>query len=94
MVLKSLNSTTIRIQWSAPLRPNGIITYYTIYINGFPFLNVKATSGTHSTSVGGFSPNQALRVRISASTEAGEGPQTASKMVTTHGSGNGYQMVF
>ena len=87
MNLKTLNSTAIRIQWDPPLTPNGIIILYTVYINGIPIWNVRGSYGTQSTSVGGFTPYQVLRVSLSASTSVGEGPRTASQTVTTHESG-------
>ena len=83
----TLNSTAIHIQWDHPLTSNGIIIFYTIYINGVPLLNITATSDTQNTSVGGFTPYQTVNVRISASTEAGEGPLTVVHTVTTHETG-------
>ena len=84
VIVVPLNSTTIKIQWSPPLIPNSIITFYTIYINDMPVLNV---SGQNSSVVGGFAPHQLLYVRLSASTEVGEGPWSECHSVTTHESG-------
>ena len=89
VIVQILNSTAIHIQWDPLLTPNGIITHYTIYINnGNPPLNVDATSDDlQHVSVGGFSPDQGVTVRLSASTTAGEGPKTASQSVTTDEAG-------
>ena len=83
----TMNSTAIHIQWDPPLTPNGIIIFYTIYINGVPLLNIIATSGSQNTSMGSFCPNDLVNVRLSASTEAGEGPLTVVHTATTHETG-------
>ena len=84
VILSTLNSTAVHIQWDPPLTPNGIIIHYTVYINDIQLRNVH---GTQSTSVGGFSPDQTVIVRVSASTTAGEGPLIAPLSVTTHETG-------
>ena len=83
----TMNTTAIHIQWDPPLTPNGIIIFYTIYINGVALLNITATSGSQNSSVGGFTPYQTVNVSISASTEAGEGPLTVVHTATTHETG-------
>ena len=87
IIVGTLNVTAIHIQWSPPLTPNGIIIFYTIYINDIPLLNVSAGSGIQNISVGGFFPHQMLNVRLSASTKAGEGLLTEPYNITTHESG-------
>ena len=88
MTVTILSSTTVHVQWNPPLTPNGVIVFYTIYVNGAPKLNVTAIAGVQSSPVDGFSPNQMLRITLSASTKMGEGPQTVPHTVTTHESGN------
>ena len=83
MLVAALNSSTISVQWRPPLTPNGIIVFYTIYINDHPVLNVS----DHSCFVGGFSPNETVIVSISASTKIGEGPLSEQTGVTTHETG-------
>ena len=87
VIVNTLNSTAIHIQWSPPFTPNGIIIFYTVYIDGSPVLNISATNGTQDSTIGDFLPNQRLDVRLSASTEVGEGPLTVTHSVTTHESG-------
>ena len=87
LAVDSLNSTAIHVEWSPPLIPNGVIIFYTIYINDAPVLNITATDGTQNASVGGLSPNQMVHVSVSASTSIGEGPLTVPQSVVTHESG-------
>ncbi|CAI8013001.1 Phosphatidylinositol phosphatase PTPRQ, partial [Geodia barretti] len=87
VIVNTLNSTAVHIQWSPPFTPNGIIIFYTVYIDGSPVLNISATNGTQDSTIGDFLPNQRLDVRLSASTEVGEGPLTVTHSVTTHESG-------
>lgn len=82
-----VNSTAIKIGWSPPENPNGIIIYYTIYINGIPTLNISATVGRQSAVMEGLSPYQQVNVSLSASTSAGEGPVSLQETVTTHETG-------
>ena len=87
MNVNTLNSTAIHIQWSPPFTHNGIIIFYTIYIDGISVLNISATNGTQDSTIGDFLPNQRLDVHLSASTKVGEGPLTVTQSVTTNESG-------
>ncbi|CAI8005527.1 Phosphatidylinositol phosphatase PTPRQ [Geodia barretti] len=82
IMVNSLNSTAILIQWSPPHIPNGIILFYTIYINDSITFNIIAAY-QNSFMFGWLSPYQLLNVRLSASTKVGEGPLTESQSVTT-----------
>lgn len=45
-VVNALNDTSIRVSWVEPLRPNGQITAYFIYVNGLkidPKLSLPAS---------------------------------------------------
>ncbi|CAI8005516.1 Receptor-type tyrosine-protein phosphatase F [Geodia barretti] len=86
IMVNSLNSTAILIQWSPPHIPNGIILFYTIYINDSITFNIIAAY-QNSFMFGWLSPYQLLNVRLSASTKVGEGPLTESQSVTTDESG-------
>ena len=81
--MATLNSTAISVQWSPPLTPNGVILFYTVYISDYPVLNVSNTSCV----LGDFSPYEVVSVRVSASTQVGEGPQSEQSSVTTHKTG-------
>ena len=83
LLVATLNSTAISVQWEPPLTPNGIIIFYTIYINDCPVLNVS----NHSCLLDGFSPYEVVNVSVSASTKTGEGPQSEQRSETTHETG-------
>ena len=69
----SRDSSSVVVSWQEPAEPNGQITHYTVYVNG---------SGTRTSgpvlmhTISGLSPAQLVHVRVSASTQAGEGPQS------------------
>ena len=79
------------MQWSPPLTPNGVVIFYTIYINGNAAYNITTNESSYNIvqnfTVVGLSPNQLVYVRVSASTKIGEGPLTEQQSVTTHESG-------
>ena len=83
LLVATLNSTAISVQWEPPLTPNGIIIFYTAYINDYPVLNVS----NHSCLLDGFSPYEVVNVSVSASTKIGEGPQSEQRSETTHETG-------
>lgn len=87
MIVSVVNSTAIEVEWSPPETPNGVIIYYTIYINAIPTLNISARVGNQSAVMEGLSPHQQVNVSISASTSAGEGPVSPQETVTTHETG-------
>ena len=81
-----LNSTAIKVEWSPPQIPNGVIIHYTIYINDIA-INISATSGDQSTVVNELAAFTTVNVSVSASTKIGEGPVSLQHNVTTHESG-------
>ena len=69
------DSSSVVVSWQEPAEPNGRITHYTVYVNGSA--DGSRTSGPVLTlTISGLSPAQLVRVRVSASTLAGEGPQS------------------
>ena len=69
------DSSSVVVSWREPEEPNGRIIHYTVYVNAS--VDGAMTSGpvlTHTIS--DLSPAQLVRVRVSASTQAGEGPQS------------------
>lgn len=42
-----VNSSTVRVLWFPPLRPNGAITAYSIYVNGRHQDSVDNSSGSY-----------------------------------------------
>lgn len=49
-----LNSTAVRVLWTAPLVPNGAVTQYSVYLDGR--LYESTSNGTGSLEVGGLLP--------------------------------------
>ena len=71
----ALDSSSVVVSWQEPTEPNGRITHYTVYVNGSA--DGSMTSGPVLIHIiSGLSPAQLVRVRVSASTLAGEGPQS------------------
>ena len=69
------DSSSVVVSWQEPAEPNGRITHYTVYVNGS--VDGSMTSDQVLTHIiSGLSPAQLVRVRVSASTQAGEGPQS------------------
>lgn len=50
----TLNGTSVRVLWAAPLVPNGAITHYSIYLDGRLYTSTDNTSG--SLELGGLQP--------------------------------------
>ena len=79
MSLVNVSASALRLGWSSPDTPNGIITVYNIYVtydNG-SIENMTVNGSENSYLIGGLSPHQLVYVSISASTIAGEGPSTS-----------------
>ena len=69
------DSSSVVVSWQEPAEPNGRITHYTVYVNGSA--DGSRTSGpVLKLTISGLSPAQLVRVNVSASTLAGEGPQS------------------
>ena len=69
------DSSSVVVSWQEPAEPNGRITHYTVYVNSSA--DGSRTIGPVLTlTISGLSPAQLVRVRVSASTQAGEGPQS------------------
>ncbi|XP_062861138.1 phosphatidylinositol phosphatase PTPRQ [Trichomycterus rosablanca] len=72
---QNISSTSVLIGWNPPLKPNGKITHYTVYV-----LNVQSQEAqqqvTDITSIvlTGLDKYTQYRVRVAASTVAGESP--------------------
>lgn len=84
MSVSVINSTALNVEWSLPSSPNGVIIFYTVYINETSTLTVIAMGDTQSIDIGGFSPYQMVTVHVSASTKIGEGQLTFGQSVVTH----------
>ena len=71
------SSSSVLVTWFPPSVPNGMITSYTLYINytdGSPIDTIQFSGSTATYTVSGLQPYQLVKVHISASTSAGDGP--------------------
>ena len=81
----AISSTSIRVQWSPPPTPNGVIIHYTLYINDLPAITIPASTGRPSQSwvLDGLTDDSKLNVSLSASTKIGEGPLAKVATIST-----------
>ncbi|XP_055030835.2 phosphatidylinositol phosphatase PTPRQ [Misgurnus anguillicaudatus] len=72
---QNISSTSIRVSWEPPLNPNGKITYYTVYAHNL-FTNQELQEMTNTTSIvlTGLEKYSSYKLRVAASTAAGESP--------------------
>ena len=77
----TLSSSSVLISWNPPFVPNGEVTHYTLYVTfgeeTEPLAFHTASSATVYT-INHLQPYQLVSVEISAHTDAGEGPKSAT----------------
>ncbi|RXN20724.1 usherin [Labeo rohita] len=61
-----LNSTAVRVLWTAPLVPNGAVTQYSVYLDGR--LYESTSNGTGSLEVGGLLPFTVHSIQVEVCT--------------------------
>ena len=78
------SSDSIVVHWSPPLRPNGIITRYTLYVgHDSGAVDAYNTDGrSASYNITNLLPYQHVTVAVTASTSVGEGPSSTSDVRT------------
>lgn len=77
ITVSALSSSTILISWGPPQTPNGLISLYFLHIdynNGSSEAVLTVAGSEEEWIVERLSPFQVVSVRMSAATEAGEGP--------------------
>ena len=82
----SVTDTTVTLSWLPPESPNGNITCYQLQyqrIGERYHSKVEINSDILNYTVSGLIPKNEYHFRISASTEAGNGPSTAYIIQTT-----------
>ncbi|XP_046721007.1 phosphatidylinositol phosphatase PTPRQ-like isoform X2 [Silurus meridionalis] len=74
---KNISSTSISVSWNLPLNPNGKITHYTLYVLNLEG-NVTQQKVTNTTSIvlTDLDKYTEYKVRVAASTAAGESPES------------------
>ena len=79
----AVNSTSIIVSWSAPARPNGVITKYQLLCSGGgKVLNKSMMASQTTTTLSGLLPYTNYSCNITAHTSAGGGPAAAVTTAT------------
>ena len=75
----------VRVTWSPPMTPNGIITQYSLSatLNGSPLSTITVPGDALSRDIDELTPFGIITVTISASTFVGEGPFSPIAMIRT-----------
>ncbi|XP_053355831.1 phosphatidylinositol phosphatase PTPRQ [Clarias gariepinus] len=72
---ENISSTSIFVSWNPPLNPNGKITHYTVYVHHLTGHQVQhRVTNTTSVVLTGLDKYTQYKVRVAASTAAGESP--------------------
>ena len=83
-----LSFNSIRVQWTDPLTPNGIILTYSVYIIRSPSeLSELHQTSSKQLSLSGFNPYELVCFMVSATNIAGEGPNSTQHCTRTHQAG-------
>ena len=76
----TINSSSVTLQWTPPNPPNGVITQYSIQLNGTDIDDLS--SNVLMYTIGGLSPDTVYVLLLSAHTIVGEGPPITITVVT------------
>ena len=85
VTLDNGNAYSVLVHWSPPMIPNGIITHYTLYVcygNGTAAANISLDGEATSHNITSLHPYQQITVKVTASTQIGEGPSSTSSIRT------------
>ena len=75
-----VNSSSVTLQWTPPGTPNGVITQYSIQLDG---TNITShSSNVLMYTIGGLSPDTVHVIGLTAYTSAGEGPPNSETVIT------------
>ena len=75
-----INSSSLMLQWSPPDHLNGVITQYSIQLNGTDITDLS--SSVLMYTIGGLSPDTVYVLQLTASTSVGEGPPITITVIT------------
>ena len=81
LVVFSVTSSSITLQWESPETPNGVITQYSIQHNGTTKITDFGNSVLMDT-IEGLSPDTVYVLQLRAHTGAGAGPPSNLTVVT------------
>ena len=76
----SVNSSSVTLQWSPPDPPNGVITQYSIQLDGTDRNDLS--SNVLMYTIGQLSPDTVYVLQLSAHTIVGEGPPSNVTIIT------------
>ena len=76
----SVNLNSVTLQWMPPETPNGVITHYSIQLDGTNISNVS--SSVLMYTIEGLSPDTVYVLQLRAHTGAGAGPPSNITIVT------------
>ena len=76
----SVNSSSVTLQWTPPDHPNGVITQYSIQLNGTNITDLS--SNVLMYTIGGLPPDAVYVLQLSAHTIVGEGPSSSVTIIT------------
>ena len=80
MEIVSVNSSSVTLQWMPPQSPNGVITHYSIQLNGTDYGNFSSNELMYT--VEGLSPDTVYVLQLRAHTVVGAGPSTIESVLT------------
>ena len=75
-----VNSSSLTLQWTPPDTPNGIITQYSIQLNGNNITDLN--SNVLMYTIGGLLPDTVYVLQLMASTSVGAGPPSSVTITT------------
>ena len=75
-----VNSSSVILHWTPPDTPNGVITQYSIQLNGTDITNLN--SNVLMYTIGGLSPDTVYVLQLSAHTSVGAGPPSSVTITT------------
>ena len=76
----SVNSSSVTLQWSPPDPSNGVITQYSIRLNGTD--RVDLNSNVRMYTIGQLPSDTVYVLQLTASTSVGEGPPSNVTIIT------------
>ena len=81
MEIVLINSSSVTLQWMPPETPNGVITHYSIQLDGTNISNVS--SSVLMYTIEGLSPDTVYVLQLRAHTGAGAGPPSNLTVMTS-----------
>ena len=76
----SVNSSSVTLQWSPPDSSNGVITQYSIQLNGTDIDDLN--SNVRMYTIGELPSDTVYVLQLTASTSVGEGPPSSVTIIT------------